>query len=129
MSELSTECYWEKIGELKSHDGQLKFTELVKLVKTCLCLSHGNAEPERGFSENKHVLSGRERLSEETIIAIRTVKNNLNLYGSVENFPISRRLLDLCQDARKKYFIYLDLQKQQQQVSETKKKKNRRNES
>lgn len=52
-----------------------------------------NAIPEQGFSENKYILEGRERLDEETIESIRLVKNTINLYGGASNIPITRKLV------------------------------------
>ena len=45
------------------------------MTTTWFCLSHGNAEPERGFSENKRILEHREGLHEETIVALRMIKD------------------------------------------------------
>lgn len=90
---MTTYKYWSKIGEL----------------------TNGNAEPERGFSENKYILDDREQLNEETIIALRMIKNNINLYKDIEDFPVhNRRLLDLCYNARQKYFAYLDMKKEKE---------------
>lgn len=66
------------------------------MSKACMCLSHGNATPERGFSENKAVLTHREKLDEETIVAIRITKDFLNIEHWTFTFEISRH-------ARQKY--------------------------
>lgn len=79
-------------------------------------MSHGNAAPERGFSLNKSALQNREQLHEDTIVAIRMVKDAVLLYDKVEDFPITRRLLDLCSSSRKKYFLHLDVEKQQREA-------------
>lgn len=116
-NELSTYDFWAKVGEIQTLTGEPKFGELAKLVKACLSLSHGNADPERGFSENKKILEGRENLDEETIVFIRAVKNYINLCGSPLNVGVNRRLLDLCAAARKKYFAFLDVKKQKEALS------------
>ena len=46
-----------------------------------LILSHGNADPERGFSVNKH----GSTTSEETIGALKFVKDFLNMKDRVES--------------------------------------------
>lgn len=107
--------YWCFIGEICDQQGEPKFGELTKFAKTYLSLSHGNAAPERGFSLNKYVLQGREQLHEDTITAIRMVKDAISLYDKIDDFPINRRLLDLCAASRKKYFLHLDVEKQQRE--------------
>lgn len=100
---LSIEDYWNFIGKLPDSEGKLKYKELLKLVRTCLSISHGNADPERGFSENKAILDGRECLGEETIVAIRLIKQSVALYGGVLKFPITRELINLFEGAKKAY--------------------------
>lgn len=94
---------WHFIGKIKSEDGSIIFKKLVELSKVCSSVSHGNADPERGFSENKHILAGRESLGEETFIAIRLVKESTRLRGGVLKFPITRRLINLFENARTAY--------------------------
>lgn len=113
---LDSYSYWCFIGEIQDQQGQPKFGELTKLSKTYLSLSHGNAAPERGFSLNKYVLQGREQLKEDTITAIRMVKDGISLYDKVEDFPINQRLIDLCASSRKRYFLHLDVEKQQRKL-------------
>lgn len=48
--------YWAKIFCLKTITGALRYPLLSKLIKALLSLSHGNADLERGFSENKHLV-------------------------------------------------------------------------
>lgn len=126
--ELNSYDYWTKISEIKTLQGEPRFAELSKLVFACLSLSHGNADPERGFSFNKAVLQNRELMGEDTITAIRLVKDAIMHYGSAEDFPMSRRLLDLCAASRKKYFLHLDVEKENRQhiLKEQEKDKNRR---
>lgn len=40
------------------------------------------------------------------------VKDAILQYGSVDKFPMPQRLLDLCSTARKKYFLSLDIEKE-----------------
>ena len=44
--------YWRKIELMKTAVGDLKYPLIIKVVKVALSLAHGNAEVERGFSEN-----------------------------------------------------------------------------
>ena len=68
-----------KIGTIVGEDGLTKFPKLTSLMNCILILSHGNADPERGFSVNKHLLNIHgSTTSEETIEAFRFVKDCLN---------------------------------------------------
>lgn len=73
-------------------------------------------DPERGFSENKNILDDRGSLEEETLIAIRMVKDTIN-HIPVNEFQISRRLLQLCSNARQKYFVFLEQKKAEKELS------------
>lgn len=93
--EDSMEQYWNFIGNLTDVDGNFKFKNLTTLALAYLCISHGNAGPEQGFSVNKNLLDGKESLSEEIIEAIRLVKQSIRLHGGILKFPITQRLIDL----------------------------------
>ncbi|KAJ6649103.1 hypothetical protein Bhyg_04336 [Pseudolycoriella hygida] len=121
--ELDSYSFWRMIGGMKDQQNHLKFDDLSKLARTCLTLCHGNAAPERGFSFNSTMLQNREETKEDTIIAIRIVKDAILHYGKVEDFPITRRLLDLCASSRQKYFLHLEVEKQQREFSERQKQK------
>lgn len=58
------------------------YSELSELMKHCLCVSHGNAVPERGFSINKNMLEDRTLLKEGAIEALRLAKECLLLHGN-----------------------------------------------
>lgn len=121
--------YWCFIGEIKDQQEEQKFRDLTMLAKAYLSLCHGNAAPERGFSLNKSVLQDREQMHEDTITAIRMVKDAVLMYDKPENFPITRRLLDLCASSRKKYFLHLDVEKNQKELlAKQKKQDNEKNE-
>lgn len=115
FDECTTYTHWCKVEVIKDVNGELMYHELSQLAKTILCLSHANSDPERGFSENKYVLEDRGSLEEETIIAIRMVKDTFN-HVSDEEFPINRRLLQLCSNARQKYFVFLEQKKAEKEL-------------
>lgn len=73
--------YWSAVSTYVGTDGKCCFVELATLAKHCLCVSHGNADAERGFSVNKYVLQDRGSLKESTIVAIRLVKQSIDLHG------------------------------------------------
>lgn len=72
--------YWNRVGAFVGTDGKCCFAELAALAKDCLCVSHGNAVPERGFSINKQILQDRSQMQEKTIVAMRFVKEALLMY-------------------------------------------------
>lgn len=121
------EDYWSFVGKIKNVEGHQKFKILVKLVQICLSVSHGNADPERGFSENKHILDGRESLGEESIVAIRLVKESVRLHGGILNFPINRRLINLFENAKTAYDESQAIKKAQKAEQEAAKKKSDEN--
>ena len=60
------------VGTVCDEAGNLKFPQLLALVKCVLFLSHGNSSPERGFSINKNFIEAHStNLKEDTIVALR----------------------------------------------------------
>ena len=65
-----------------------------------MVIPHGNAEPERGFSVNKHLLKIHgSATKEETIVALRLVKDTLIQFRGVMNIQIPKELLKSCQES------------------------------
>ena len=96
--------YWKSVGKMKDESGQLKYPQLFALVKCVLSISHGNSIPERGFSINKYLLSIHgTSTSNETIIAVRLLKDHLILIGGYMKFSINRNLILSVKTARQKY--------------------------
>lgn len=77
---ISLEHYWTTVAAHVGSDGKPCFVELAALAKQCLIVSHGNAIPERGFSENKRLLQDRVQLKENTIVALRMVQNSIRFH-------------------------------------------------
>ena len=79
---------------MKDENGQLKYLQLFALVKCVLSISHGNSIPEQGFSINKYILSIHgTSISNETIIALRLVKDHLILIGGYMKFSVNINLI------------------------------------
>ena len=86
--------YWKQIGRLRNDKGALKYPQLFALVKCVLSVSHGKSTPERGFSVNRIILETHEYIIyEDTIVALRIVKEELNRVGSVTKFNIVKELI------------------------------------
>ena len=68
------DIYWRKVGAIEDELGKMKYTQLFRLVKCVLSISHSNSVPEWGFSINKHLLSLHGSLiKDETIVALKMV--------------------------------------------------------
>ena len=92
------------MGNIVDEFGAKKYAQLVALVQCGLSLSHGNSTPERGFSINKLLLAVHgHNTYEDTIIALRMVKDELARVGGTCKFPITRELLDSVKDSWSKY--------------------------
>ena len=69
-----------------------RWPSLWTLLQNLLLLSHGQAAVERGFSINSETLT--DSMSENTLIALRTIKDHLlSIGGRAECVPITPELL------------------------------------
>ena len=92
--------FWVDIGEIKDKSiGAQKYPILSKLVTRCLCvLPQGNADPERGFSLNKKLLDSHgPSIGEDTIVALRFIKDELILKGGVMKINFTKNMLESCE--------------------------------
>ena len=86
--------YWSKVGNLTDDQGRKKFPQLFAVLKCVLSLSHGNSSSESGFSLNKALLEVHGSAThEDTIMALRLVKDSLIRHGGITNIPISHALI------------------------------------
>ena len=97
-----------KVGAMKGVDVSLKYLKLTALAKCVLCISHGNSDSERGFSLNKTLLCVHgASIGEETIEAVRFVKNVIIRNGGLANIQVPRSLIRSSHNARQWYESYL----------------------
>lgn len=109
--ETRLDDYWAKVFCLKDITGALKYPLLSKVIKALLSLPHGNADAERGFSENKHLLDGRSSLNIASINGMRHVKSFLQRYdGDATKVPLNPDLLKSVRQAHAKYAHRLSLE-------------------
>ena len=76
---------------------------MMKFLRIVFCLSHGQADVERGFSANKELLV--ENLNEESLIAQRLVKDHIRrrCEGTVEKMVIGKEnTIDECKKSKTK---------------------------
>ena len=67
-------------------------------------LSHGNADPERGFSINGYMLKIHgSSTSHKTIKALRLVKDFIILNGGVNDMEITMPMIKKCAQARQRW--------------------------
>ena len=90
----------------------MKYNTIAKLSLCVLLLPHGNADPERGFSLNKNVLAVHGfSIKEETLEAIRMVKDFIIRNNGVMNIEISKDLIEHCKVSHTRYQCYLNKQR------------------
>lgn len=109
--------FWRKLFDLKIN-GVAKYPNLRVVVQALLCLSHGNAEVERGFSLSARVLTkDRNPLHERTLNSILIVSDAIkhDYENCVNNIEITPELHKLAQTARQHYEEYLTTKKQQEE--------------
>ncbi|CAF4421610.1 unnamed protein product [Rotaria sp. Silwood2] len=100
--------YWRHVFAIKNSSGTAKFVALPKLIKSLLSLSHGNADVERGFSENAALITDdRSSLSDISINGLRATKDAVKFYGQgkVHEVPICKGLLDNVKEAHSRYQV------------------------
>ena len=84
--------------------GKKKLPTLVALANCVLTLSYGNADPEQGFSINKHLLKIHGSMtSESTVEALRLVKDFIIRKGGIEKVSISKTLIKNGQNSHALY--------------------------
>lgn len=118
--------HWHRVQEMKNSLGHTKFPLLSKFAKCLIILTHGNADPERGFSENKHILTDeRSVLSHDSIIGLRTVKNVLDVNdGDPLKVLITTPMIQQFRDASRIYRSSLEEEKRKKAIAEQSKQMN-----
>ena len=90
------------------------FTNFINIVKMVCCLSHGNANVERGFSVNAECLF--ENMQEDSVIARRQVYDSVLYHGGINALQISKDLLLSARNAHSRYTDTLEQRKQHMSV-------------
>ena len=101
----------------------MKYNTIAKLSLCVLLLPHGNADPERGFSLNKNVLAVHGfSIKEETLEAIRMVKDFIIRNNGVMNIEISKDLIEHCKVSYTRYQCCLNEQRKIHEEEKSRKK-------
>src|SRR5215813_6861151 len=85
------------------------YSEVWKIFKIIMILSHGQASVERGFSVNKAVEI--ENLKDSSYISQRIILEYIKFSGGILNIDINKDLRVAASSARKKYTQYIEEQK------------------
>ena len=73
-------------------------------MKCVLSISHGNSAPESGFCINKHILDIHgHSLKEDTIEALRVVKDAILRHPSLLDIPVTKEMLQNVTASRQRY--------------------------
>ena len=91
---------------------QEKDSRLTSLINCVLILFHGNADPEEGFSVNKHLLQIHgSNTGEETLEALKIVKDSITRKGGIENVKVTKAMIESCKNAHTFYISELSERK------------------
>lgn len=106
--------YWNTVLTITLPNGEKKYNLLAKVVKSVLCIHHGNSDVERSLSDNKNTVTPeRTSLSGETINGVRRAKDFVNkTAGSVHNVTVSKEVLQAERTAHRAYKRRLDEEKE-----------------
>ena len=97
------DAYWFCVQAIVDKCGKKKYSTLWSLVKCLLSLSHGNADPERGFSLRFLLQVHGNAIQEETIEAVRLVKDFILYSGGTNNVQITKEMIISSRDAYWRY--------------------------
>jgi len=86
------EC-WYRVLQITNRRGEAKYQTVAMIVKIALGISHDQADMERGFSTNKHILENRAVLGKEILDRFCTVNEVIRKYDSIVDIPITGNLL------------------------------------
>lgn len=103
-----------------THMKDVKYEEVIAVIRMLLVLSHGQATVERGFFINKELEC--ENLQGQSIIAQGLICDKVRSCGGVLKVIITPQLLVSCANARMKYETNLEKQRQETLTQESKEK-------
>ena len=108
--------YWLKVmmAFIDKGTGKSKYNILFNFAMCVLSLSHGNSDPERGFSINKFLLDTHgNSISEVTIECIRLLKDFLVRKRGLENVDINKQMMKSCKSSHERYQLDLAAKRKQ----------------
>lgn len=119
--------FWNYVLSLKNANGELKYPYLRKVVLTCLCIPHGNADVERSLSVNKKLVTAeRSLLSEESVNGLRLTRDAVSMYKTFTDVPVTKELLTSVKQAHKRYTERVEAEKSEAQLLDRKRLNSRK---
>ena len=120
---IRVDHYWNNVLSLTNASGEMKYPFLRKLVLTCLCLPHGNADVERSLSINKKLVTAeRTLLAEESVNGLRLTRDAVSMYKKIDDIPITKGMLSSVRLAHSKYKERIEAEKADALLLEAKRK-------
>lgn len=97
-------------------------SELWKVIKMTLILSHGQAAVERGFSTNKGVLT--DNMQKHSLKSQRIIVDGLQYFDcKLEDIKVDKDMLESCRHAHSRYVTHLDENKKHKKIGEIERKR------
>ena len=120
--------YWRAILKLKTGSGKDKYPRLGKIVKGVLALPHGNADVERGLSDNKKMLGkDRVKLSSKSIIGNRLSKEAVKIHDpehmQLECVLLTKELISYVRGSHRVHKERLEEEKQKREEEKNRQQK------
>ena len=104
VSKFDIEKLVHHFENLHDSSGTVKLPIRSAFMKCALSISHGDSAPESGFSINKHILDIHgHSLKEDTIEALRVVKDEILRYPSLLDIPVTKEMLQNIKASRQRY--------------------------
>ena len=115
--------FWNYVLNLKNAGEELKYPYLRKVVHTCLCIPHGNADVERSLSVNKKLVTAeRSLLSEESVNGLRLTRDAVSMYKTIADVPVTKELLRNVKQAHRRYTERVEAEKSEALLLDRKQK-------
>ena len=114
------EQYWNRVFQLQSSDGQLRYKLLPTIIKSALILGQTNAESEHSLPVNARVVTKeRALLGEKTIVGLHVVKEAVRFFdpisNQVENINITEELKRSVKCAHAAYKEHLEKEREEKE--------------
>ena len=99
--------FWRNVGGITDMEGRPKYWKLVTFVNLTVTLSHRNADAKRGFSiTKKHLELHGNKTDEDTLNALRNIKDYFVQNGGSENFEVTIDLISKAKKSHVQHDIY-----------------------
>ena len=80
------DTYWANVFEIRTETGDLKYSLLIKVVKSFLGMPNGNANVERSLSDDKNKLNSEwTNMTKESLEGLKKVKEYARSCGRAQN--------------------------------------------